>query len=54
MPQYSTEHHDAEHKVKVKVKVTSLYMPERASQWKFEKSLKPHLAKQKKQKLEET
>jgi len=34
-------------------KVTSLYMPQRASQRKFGKSLKLHLAKQKKQKLEE-
>ena len=34
--------------------VASLYMPQRASQRKFGKSLKLHLAKQKKQKLEET
>ena len=35
-------------------RVTSLYMPQRASQRKFGKGLKLHLAKQKKQKLEET
>jgi hypothetical protein len=35
-------------------KVTSLYMPRRASWRKFGKSLKLHMAKQKKQKLEET
>ena len=35
-------------------KVTSLNMPQRASQRKLGKSLKPHLAKHKKQQLEET
>jgi hypothetical protein len=35
-------------------KVTWLYMPQRASQRKFGKSLKLHLAKQKKQKLEQS
>jgi Na+-transporting NADH:ubiquinone oxidoreductase subunit NqrA len=35
-------------------KVTSIYMPQRASQRKLGKILKPHLAKQKKQELEET
>jgi hypothetical protein len=35
-------------------KVKSLFLPQRASEWKLGKSLKPHLAKQTKQELEET